>query len=147
MGYETWVPTEYPGYEVSDQGRVRSPNKVLSQQIVGGYPSVKVTGGKRVFIHRLMGKAFIPGEAPGLVVRHYDDVPTHNVVANLLWGTKSQNTLDRVRNGNHHEANKTHCKSGHEFTPENTRHLPRGERVCKTCDRQRTLNYRERRAA
>lgn len=29
---------------------------------------------------------------------------------------------------------KTHCKHGHEFTPENTRQY-KGERVCRTCQR------------
>lgn len=37
----------------------------------------------------------------------------------------------------------THCKHGHEFTPENTRHC-RGARVCVTCKRRRD---RERRKA
>lgn len=30
---------------------------------------------------------------------------------------------------------KTHCKRGHAFTPENTRPLPRGGRACKACAR------------
>lgn len=32
---------------------------------------------------------------------------------------------------------KTHCKRGHEFTPENTYLLTRGERVCVACDKIR----------
>lgn len=37
-------------------------------------------------------------------------------------------------------AAKTHCKYGHAFTPENTRHIaqPRGpQRLCRTCKRNR----------
>lgn len=30
-------------------------------------------------------------------------------------------------------AQQTHCKRGHEFTPENTRRSKRGERICRTC--------------
>lgn len=30
-------------------------------------------------------------------------------------------------------ARRTHCKNGHEFTPENTR-ISRGARICRTCD-------------
>ena len=40
-------------------------------------------------------------------------------------------------------ATKTHCKHGHELTPENTnRHGPHGTgRQCKTCKRERSLEY------
>ena len=31
------------------------------------------------------------------------------------------------------QANKTHCKHGHEFTAENTRLDKKGHRRCKTC--------------
>lgn len=41
-------------------------------------------------------------------------------------------------------AAKTSCSSGHEYTPENTRVLPRGERVCKTCERERQRLYKQR---
>jgi hypothetical protein len=34
-------------------------------------------------------------------------------------------------------AAKTHCKWGHEFTPENTRIERDGSRVCRTCKRER----------
>jgi hypothetical protein len=37
---------------------------------------------------------------------------------------------------------KTHCKNGHEFTPENTRILSDGERRCRTCVRERMRAYR-----
>jgi len=36
---------------------------------------------------------------------------------------------------------KTHCKHGHEFTPENTRIKKTGSRDCRTCDRKRALRY------
>jgi hypothetical protein len=38
---------------------------------------------------------------------------------------------------------KTHCKQGHEFTPENTRITEDGSRVCKTCTRMRDASYRQ----
>lgn len=45
-------------------------------------------------------------------------------------------------------ARKTHCKSGHEFTPENTRISSRGgERVCRTCNREANQRYYAKRAA
>jgi hypothetical protein len=39
-------------------------------------------------------------------------------------------------------AAKTHCKSGHEFTPENT-YWKRGKRACRECGRRATRRWRE----
>jgi len=45
-------------------------------------------------------------------------------------------------------ARQTHCKNGHEFTPENTRLSAKGERVCRICyrewDRRRYARDRQR---
>lgn len=41
----------------------------------------------------------------------------------------------------------THCKHGHEFTPENTRLDKRGCRVCRVCQRRWQLEARARRRA
>lgn len=38
----------------------------------------------------------------------------------LQIGTPGDNVLDAAAKGRHHNARKTHCKRGHEFTPENT---------------------------
>ena len=38
-------------------------------------------------------------------------------------------------------AEKTHCDSGHEFTPENTR-MWRGHRFCKACNREAVKRYK-----
>ena len=67
---------------------------------------------------------------------HWDDDPTHNRLSNLYWGSHSENQYDKVRNGNHHNANKTHCPYEHEYTPENTRVVD-GRRYCVTCVRKR----------
>lgn len=42
-------------------------------------------------------------------------------------------------------AAKTHCKRGHEFTPENTYLNSRGGRVCRECQRHHAEAYRRRR--
>ena len=39
----------------------------------------------------------------------------------------------------------THCKHGHEFTPENTR-VRNGSRHCRACQREATRRYKARRA-
>lgn len=41
-------------------------------------------------------------------------------------------------------ASETHCKFGHEFTPENTYVSPRGRRDCRVCIRNRTAAHRRR---
>lgn len=41
----------------------------------------------------------------------------------------------------------THCKYGHEFTPENTRLDARGCRVCRACHRQWSKDYAARKRA
>ncbi len=96
----------------------------------------------------------------------------HRIVAQILIGRLSESLaldhLCRVRhcaNPNHLEqltiaenvmrgtsiparnAAKTHCKRGHEFTPDNTRTaiLPNGtpSRLCRTCKRDADRRYRE----
>lgn len=46
-----------------------------------------------------------------------------------------------------HNGEKTHCKHGHEFTPENTRQPARGGRVCIECARIATRESQRRRRA
>lgn len=41
----------------------------------------------------------------------------------------------------------THCKNGHEFTPENTYQRPNGTRLCRTCKNAEKARYRARVAA
>ena len=40
-------------------------------------------------------------------------------------------------------ARKTHCKDGHPFCGKNLRKPKRGGRVCRTCHRNSSRNYRE----
>lgn len=56
----------------------------------------------------------------------------------LFLGTTQDNIRDRVAKGRSSNAHKgkTHCKRGHEFTPENTQKQKYG-RKCRTCERLR----------
>lgn len=54
---------------------------------------------------------------------------THRI--NTLRGNSGLGSKGRVL------AKKTHCRNGHEFTPENTAILPSGDRRCRICTRVR----------
>lgn len=104
---ETWKDIEgFPGYQVSDFGRVRSFRdnrgnissefKILSPRInKDGYLELtlytlehrKVT--KRV--HRLVACAFL-GPHPGLVVNHIDGNKVNNIIENLEFVTAEMNS-------------------------------------------------------
>ena len=155
---EQWKPVVgYEGlYEVSDHGRVRSLDRTVSYSkewnrrlsgrvlksplsVNGGYPQVRLTKNNRgstKSIHRLVLEAFVGPCPEGMQACHYDDDPTNNRLENLRWGTRSHNERDKLRNGNHNNAKKTHCPQGHEYTPENT-YLYRGRRDCRICKLER----------
>jgi len=55
--------------------------------------------GRYVFIHILVLEAFV-GKCPeGMEACHYDDNPRNNRLENLRWGTRLDNTQDRIRRG------------------------------------------------
>jgi hypothetical protein len=151
---ECWLPVVgYENcYEVSSQGRVRSLTREVKcgrgvGQIAGrilktyptgirGYPTVKLSlDGRKTghLIHRLMLLTFIGEPEVDQESCHRNDIPTDNRLENLRWDTHSRNMQDVVRNGNHDQASKTVCDSGHEFTEENTIIRFDGRRGCKAC--------------
>ena len=157
---EVWKPV--PGYEgfysVSDLGRVRSDKRTIVDKNGHGrkMPEIILTPEKKSsghltvclcknhdqtkrYVHRIVLEAFI-GEAPaGMQACHWNDDKEDNRLENLRWGTPNENMFDRVRNGIHHNAVKTHCKWGHEFTPENTKpQSGKRGRDCKACGNART---------
>lgn len=155
MTEERWLPVVgFDFYEVSDQGRVRSLDRTVPHPVYGSarlrgkvlkarlspaatYPSVTLAGQKLRYIHRLVLEAFIGPKPEGMVTCHSNGDPTDNRLENLRYDTYSSNLNDAVRHGTYRNGHgqKTHCKRGHEFTPENT-HLRSDKkgRQCKTCN-------------
>ena len=105
------------------------------------------TGQKTFPVHKLVAQAFLPPGNPGEEIRHIDGNHLNCRADNLQWGTRSENVLDQVRDGVHNNARKTHCKQGHEYTPENTISLSSGGRKCRTCMAVWRKESKERRKA
>lgn len=122
---EIWrdIPGWESCYQVSDSGRVRSCDRVVSirnphgvvaprnykgrilrkGKLKNGYERVSLTapGRKRAcfYVHDLVLLAFEGPKPPGLEVRHGDGVRHHNERGNLCYGTRSQNAMDRHAHG------------------------------------------------
>lgn len=153
----TWAPIpDFPGYFVNEQGGVlsrkrRRPRILRSARDGEGRAIVALRRGGRLVsrrIHVLMLAAFVGPRPDGAVIRHLDGDHTHNVLSNLAYGTHSENGYDAVAHGTHVQASKTHCKHGHEFTPENTYLRPdRVGRLCRTCRDEASRRSAQRRAA
>lgn len=157
------IPGYEGTYEASDDGQIRSIERHVrigrGEGYLRFYPSVirslyvdkagyqrvtlKNQGARRNhLVHHLALEAFVGPKPAGMECRHLNGNPADNRLENLQWGTSSENSFDVVRHGNHHAANKTHCKYGHEFTPENT--MPNGTgRGCRTCNKERATAWYE----
>lgn len=151
---EAWraVPGYEGTYEVSDLGRVRSLDRIKRDgrrwhgrmmRLIPherGYLTVKLCRDNTCrmwFVHRLVLMAFV-GEAPaGSEARHLDGDSSNAALANLAWGTHSENMLDQVRHGRHGNSSKTRCPYGHSYDDANTYTTPGRQRVCLACRRVR----------
>ncbi|WP_078659801.1 HNH endonuclease signature motif containing protein [Streptomyces graminis] len=108
-----------------------------------GYAQVWYRG-KNHYAHRIAYQLFV-GEIPdGLELDHVKESgcryrscinPKH------LEAVTRQENMHRAAVGIHN-AIKTHCPKGHEYTPENTQ-VYRGMRRCRACDRERNRKRRE----
>lgn len=106
-----------PGYQVSSLGRVRRiaiirggggstryPAECLSTRpLPQGHLQVTVSIGNRPkthLVHRLVAEAFLPPPGVGQdCVCHRDDDPSNNKPMNLFWGTRGDNSADKVSKG------------------------------------------------
>lgn len=124
-GSEIWkTVADWEGfYEVSDHGRVRSMTRVLRLRNAHGSINDRTFTGKLLAahvssngyaivsltrpgqkpscqnVHTLVLLAFCGPPLPGQECCHGPAGPTVNTLANLRWGSRSSNSLDRHRDG------------------------------------------------
>lgn len=115
---EQWRPIEgFDGYDVSDQGRVRSwqpypwnaphdgQSRILRPLDNGnGYQQVTLvrqTVKHKRNIHDLVARSFHGPPVAGDEVRHRDNDKTNNRASNLRWGSHGANAVDLVLSGSH----------------------------------------------
>lgn len=153
---EIWKPAlGWEGlYEVSDQGRVRSVDRIdcsgkrrrgriLKPGDKSGYLAVNLSCNGRsrlTSVHVLVLEAFVGPRPPGMVSCHGVGGAHDNRPTNLRWDTCAENNRDVVRHGHHNQSNKTACPLGHEYMPANLKphDLAKGYRRCKACAQART---------
>ena len=107
---ERWKSiSDFPDYDVSDQGRVRSKKygkkRILkNRKTSGGHVSVQLFNdgvSETHRVHRLVAEEFIPNPNNYPVVRHLNGIPDDNRVENLSWGTQKDNVHDSIIAGTH----------------------------------------------
>jgi hypothetical protein len=110
-----------------------------------GYGQMRA-GAHVVQVHRLVYRVLV-GEPPaGAHLHHLCEVPLCANPEHLVPLAVSDHV--RVSPGPFGDrARKTHCDSGHEFTPENTAITSRGTRRCRACHREGERARRGRLAA
>ena len=106
---EQWKQIDdFPNYEVSNQGQVRNKKtlRILKQSFSNNYAYCNLYNNgshKRVTIHRLVAKAFVPlenGQYQDYSVDHIDNNSLNNKSDNLQWLKQEDNLEKSYENGN-----------------------------------------------
>lgn len=106
---EVWLPIKgYPKYEVSSRGRVRSIKlkfkKILkAHKRDDGYIDIELRRNgksKKIFLHRIVCSTFWPNPSRKKYVDHIDHKRMNNVVTNLRWATREENSQNKSKMAN-----------------------------------------------
>lgn len=104
----------------------------------GGYGQFSLTHTRPVGAHRYSYELHNGAVPAGLFVMHSCDTPACVNPAHLTIGTAKDNTADMIAKGRQlypaaeRRKAQTHCKRGHEFTPDNIYWSDHG-RACRAC--------------
>ena len=103
-----------------------------------GYGRLALTGGRYVRAHRFAYEELVGPIPDGKVLDHLCRNPSCVNPDHLEPVTDYVNVVERGTGISAVNAQKTHCKNGHEFTPENTYIRPstNGNRACRACRRE-----------
>lgn len=130
-----------PRYSISDTGIVFGLNGqplkpwLSNRDEPWSHWVIRLGRGRKRYVHDLVLETFVGPKPEGSCVRHMNGDSRDNRVENLCYGTYSENSYDRVAHGNHHNAVKTTCLRGHEFTDDSTYITTWGGRQCRLCVR------------
>jgi hypothetical protein len=118
-----------------------------------GYGQIGATRERKLLYAHRVAWELVNGPIPAaMVVMHACDNPRCVRVDHLRLGTQAENNADRDAKGRRVDgwARRTHCKHGHEYTPENTWPGPKNapnSRRCRACTNARCLKrYHDRKA-
>jgi hypothetical protein len=110
-----------------------------------GYPRITI-GRISYRAHRISYEAFVAPIPDGLTIDHL----CRNIVCVNPEHLEAVTVTENIRRSNAPNAvnaRKTHCKYGHEFTPENIRiNVVNGGRQCRKCEKRISALRREQRA-
>lgn len=94
---ERWVNID-DDYEISNQGRLRHGNRILSCSVHKDSYIFAYLHGKQVPVHRLVANAFCTKDINDTEVNHIDGNKMNNAANNLEWCTRSENQKHAVEN-------------------------------------------------
>lgn len=165
---ERWaeVPGSNGTYYASTEGRIYSVPRErtrggIVKQHVGppGYPRATVVfqgTRQKMRVYRIVAETFL-GPAPERhEVRHLNGDCMDSRLENLAYGTHAENMRDMIEHGRTTHREPSHCPSGHEMTPENTRYYERRGaggssqrpyRKCRKCETRRQREWARRKRA